>query len=175
MNKRNIKKFFIIIGTILLLLDFGICFIDSGDIFEALITMALETFIEFGELESILSILGMTFILFGLIIKEENIPHTTENNKKSIVKYNVLRVIGFIPFIGVLCFGIYSAIVGFGFVSSYSKGIEGFLSSIFIISFFVWPLYIIGAVIIIKSSSKIKSFKNNKMKNTTEKDRNIYI
>lgn len=82
MNKRNIKKIFIIIGTILLLIDFVICFIDSGDIFEALITMALETFIEFGELESILSILGMTFILFGLIIKEENIPHTTENNKK---------------------------------------------------------------------------------------------
>jgi len=95
----------------------------------------------------------MLLLILGLIIKKDN-------NKNPIEKYKKLRILGYLPFIGVLCFGIYSAIVGgVGFPTSYSDStwIEDFLGSIFIISLFVWPLYIIGFFLIIKSSSKIKN------------------
>lgn len=156
------------------MLDFVICFIDSGEIFEALITMALETFVEFGELESILSILGVIFLSLGLLIKKENISNTVVNIKNSIVKYRILRIIGYVPFVGILCFASYSAIYGFSFFFSTSYGFHAFFGSILIFSlFFLWPLYIIGIIIIIKSSSKIKNLNKLEIQNATEKDRNV--
>ena len=77
MNKKFLKRYLIIIGLILLFVNFIICFIKEGDIFFALFTMAFETFAEFGELESILSILGTIFLVWGLIIKQENVPKNT--------------------------------------------------------------------------------------------------
>lgn len=174
MNKRNIKKIFIVVGTILLLLDFVICFIDTADIFGALITMTVETFVEFGELESVLSILGMVFLSLGLLIEKGDTSNSVVNTKKSLKKYRILRIIGYLPFVGILCFAIYSSIYGFSFFFSTIYGLSAFFGSILIFSlFFLWPLYIIGIIIIIKSSSKIKSFKNKEMRNATEKDRNI--
>ena len=159
MTKKYFKRFLIIIGAILLLSNFIICLIDDGDILGALVAMTFETFVDFGELESILSILGMTFLFFGLIIKQEDVPQIAENNKNSIVKYKILRFLGYIPFIGILCFAIYSSIFVFSFLFSTSYGLEAFLETIFLFSLFIWPLYIIGAIIIIKSSSNIKNLK----------------
>ena len=48
-----------------------------------------------------------------------------------------------------------------------SYGVDAFLGSILVLSLFLWPLYIIGIVLIIKSSSKIRSFKELKNQNIT--------
>ena len=169
MNKKFLKRFLIIIGLILLLVNFIICLINEGDIFYALFTMAFETFAEFGELESILSILGMIFLVLGLIIKQENAPKTVDKN--SIVKYKILRAFGYLPFIGILCFAIYSSICGFSFLFSTSYGVGAFFGTIFLMSLFIWPLYIIGAIIIIKSSSKINNFNKSNVQNITDTDK----
>ena len=171
MNKKFLKRFLFIIGLILLFVNFIICFINERDIFFALFTMAFETFAEFGELESILSILGTIFLGLGLIIKQENEVQTVDNNKNLIVKYKILRALGYLPFIGSLCFAIYSSIFGFSFLFSTSYGIEAFFGTIFLISLFIWPLYIIGAIIIIKSSSKINDFNKSNGQNSIEKDK----
>lgn len=136
MNKTILKKFLIIIGLILLLTNFIICLGTEGDILGALFAMAFETFVEFGELESILSILGIAFLFSGLIIKKENIPNEIKYSKDSIVKYKILRVLGYLPFVGILCFASYSAICGFSFFLSTSYGFEAFFrkyTSMFIV------------------------------------------
>lgn len=160
------KKFLIIIGLILLLSNFIIYFINDGDILGALFAMIFETFVEFGELESILSILGTTFLFWGLIIKQENVTNTVENSKKSIVKYKILRILGYSPFVGTLCFALFSSIYGFSFFFSRSYGLEAFFGTIFLMSLIIWPLYIIGAIIIIKSSSNIEKFNVQDVKDT---------
>lgn len=169
MNKKFLKRYLIIIGLILLFVNFIICFIKEGDIFFALFTMAFETFAEFGELESILSILGTIFLVWGLIIKQENVPKTLDN-KNPIVKYKLLRVLGYLPFIGILCFATFSSICGFSFFFSKSYGLDAFFGTIFLMSLFIWPLYVIGAIIIIKSSSKINAFKKSNVQNSTDKE-----
>lgn len=169
MNKKFLKRYLIIIGLILLFVNFIICFIKEGDIFFALFTMAFETFVEFGELESILSILGTIFLVLGLIIKQENVPKTLDN-KNPMVKYKLLRVLGYLPFIGILCFATFSSICGFSFFFSRSYGLDAFFGTIFLMSLFIWPLYVIGAIIIIKSSSKINAFKKSNVQNSTDKE-----
>ena len=55
-----------------------------------------ETFIEFGELESILSILGTIFLVLGLIIKQEYEPKTVEtcnHNKRLPVAFQWSTII----------------------------------------------------------------------------------
>lgn len=168
---KNLKRFLIITGLILLLLNFIICLNDEGDIFFALFTMVFETFVEFGELESILSILGTIFLVLGLIIKKENATKVVDNNKNSIVKYKLLRALGYLPFIGILCFAIFSSICGFSFFFSRSYGLDAFFGTIFLMSLFIWPLYIIGAIMIIKSSSKINDFKKSNEQNSTDTDK----
>lgn len=160
MNKNLIKKTLIVIGIILLSLNFIICY--NGDVFLALFSMSFNAFVEFGDLESILSIVGMGCLFFGLIIKKENTSYTVENNKKLIVKYNIFRILGCLPFIGILCFAINSAINGFSFFFTTYDGLEAFFDTIFFFSLIIWPLYIIGGIIIIKSSSKIRDLKNSK-------------
>ena len=66
--------------------------------------MTFETFVEFGELESILSILGITLLIFGILIKDENASNEVQNNENFVKKYKLLRILGYIPFIGILCF-----------------------------------------------------------------------
>lgn len=171
MNKKFLKRFLIIIGLILLLSNFVICFIRDGDIFGALFAMIFKTFVEFGELESILSILGTIFLVWGLIIKKENVPETVDNNRNSIVKYKILRFLGYLPFVGILCFAIYSSICGFSFLFSTSYGLDAFFGTILLISLFIWPLYIIGAIIIIKSTSKINNFKKSNVQNITDTEK----
>ena len=170
MNKKFLKRFLIIIGLILLFVNYIICFINDGDVFFALFTMVFETFVEFGELKSILSILGTSFFVCRLIIKQENEQNSVDNNKNSIVKYKILRVFGYIPFVGILCFATFSSICGFSFFFSRSYGLDAFFGTIFLMSLFIWPLYVIGAIIIIKSSSKINAFKKSNVQNSTDKE-----
>ena len=158
MNKRILKNFLIIVGLILLGINFIIHLIDSGDIFEALLYMAFETFVEFGELESILSILGITLLAFGILIKNENTSNEPQNDEKSVRKYKLLRILGYTPFIVILCF----VTIRYGF--------NDFLGIIFLFSLFGWPLYIIGIILIIKSSSKVRSFKELNNKNITNQN-----
>ena len=164
--KRIIKISLIILGVILLVINFLNYFIDSGDFFYSLFNITLSAIVEFGENESILSILGITFTCVGLLIKNDYNLEEYKISKKSVKYYKVLKFIGFMPFIGVLCFGIFSAINGFSFFFSTSYGVEAFLESIFWISImFLWPFYLIGIVIIIKSTSKIKELQKYKNQN----------
>ena len=165
MNKRILKKFLIIIGLILLGLNFIICLINSGEVFETLFDIVFETFVEFGELESILSISGITLLTFGILIKNENASNETKNDKKAVRKYKLLRILGYMPFIGILIFATYSAISGISFLFSTSYGFDAFLGSILLLSLFLWPLYIIGIILIIKSSSKIRNFEESQTQN----------
>ncbi len=54
----------------------------------------------------------------------------------------IIFIISFIPYIGLLIYGIYSMIFGFTFIFSTSYGIEAFLDSIFILGLLlcVYPI-----------------------------------
>lgn len=79
-------------------------------------------------------------------------------NKKIIWK--ILLIIGLIPFIAVIGYGIYSAIVGFNVlcilncVKTY--GFIAFRDSIVIFSYLFWPTYIIGLILVEISIVKLK-------------------
>lgn len=143
MNKKTIKNILIITGFILLGLNFVIYLIDVENILEALLMMAFETFDEFGKLESLLSILSTILLTFGFLIKKDNSSYETENNINSSRKYKILRIIGYIPFLGVLIF-----------VSFLANSFNDFFRKIHTLSLFVWPLYLVGFILIIKNSSK---------------------
>ena len=48
MNKKIFKKFLVMIGLTLLGVNFIICLIESGDIFEALFTISFEAVADLG-------------------------------------------------------------------------------------------------------------------------------
>ena len=157
MNKNLLKKILIIIGLALLLYNLSMFSLETSNIFEAFVFMTMETFLEFGEIESLFTIFGTLFLLVGISLKKEESTVPTEINYKRLkIKYNLLKFLGFLPFVAILCIGIFCAFSGFSFFFSTSYGISAFFSSIFLFSLLVWPFYIIGAVLIIKSSQKLK-------------------
>ena len=159
MNKKLLKFILIAIGIILLLITFILYLIDTGNVLDAFIFIALEGILDFGEIESILTILGLICLIVGLMMQsnKNNNIFTEENSKKHKIKYQILKISGYLPFIGILCCGIYHSIVGFSiFFSDADYGVSAFLASILMFSLFIWPLYIIGIILIIKSSKKLK-------------------
>jgi len=70
-----------------------------------------------------------------------------------------MLILGIIPFIIPLIYGIYSFIFGVTFFFDTTSGFEGLFNSILMWSFVYWPTYIIGAILIIISAIKIKRSK----------------
>lgn len=87
------------------------------------------------------------------------------NNNNLVRKYKVLRILGSLPFIEILCYAFFSAIYGLTFLYSTSYGFDAFLGSIVLSSLFIWPLYIIGIVLIIIGSFIIEQSEMNVIKN----------
>lgn len=58
------------------------------------------------------------------------------------------------------------------FLYTTSYGFDAFLGGILIPSLFLWPLYIIGIILILIGSLKIRKFKESEI---IEKERNDYI
>lgn len=75
----------------------------------------------------------------------------------------ILLVVGTLPFIVSLTFGIYSSISGFSglcwWQCNYDYGFKAFFDSILLFSYIFWPAYIIGTILIILSAIKIKNKK----------------
>lgn len=67
-------------------------------------------------------------------------------------------ILGTIPFIIPLVYGIYSFFAGFSFFTT-TKGFEGMFDAIIVWSFVYWPTYIIGLILIIVSIIKLKKKK----------------
>ena len=156
--KKIIQKLLIIIGIILLMSLFIVEYMDTKSIINAFFTISLNTVLEFGKIESLLSILGILCIIIGIFSKENL---NRNNSNKSLMKYKILKWIGIFPFIAILCIGLFSMINGFSFMFSTSYGISAFFESIMIISLLIWPLYIIGIALIIYSKKKITNIEKN--------------
>lgn len=156
--KKNIKRILIIVGILLLVYYCFISFEQYGDIFGTLLSILLFIF-EIGDPESMYIILGVIFITIGLLIKdsEKKVKYDVEITDKVRKKYKLIRRLGFLPFVAMLLAGTISSIYGFTFFFSTSYGLEGFIDCIIFFSIFCWPLYIIGIILIIKYSQKLKS------------------
>lgn len=83
-------------------------------------------------------------------------------NKNKLV-WKILLIIGLIPFVIVLGYGIISSITGFSGICFYNctkeYGLLAFIDSIIMYSYVYWPTYIIGLILIIFSLFKIKKNK----------------
>ena len=157
--KKNIKRMLIIVGALLLAYYFFISFEQHGTIFDTLLSMLLFI-LEIGDPESMYIILGVIFIATGIIIRDSDnkVKNNVETTDKVRKKYKLIRILGFLPFVAMLTVGVISSIYGFTFFFSTSYGLDGFIESIIFFSIFCWPLYIIGIILIIKYSQKLKSF-----------------
>jgi len=135
LNKTYIKKGVTLLGITLLLFNFILYIIEFGDIFEAslnaIFSLAFGS-VYFDGLQSYLTLLSIICLITGLFMQK---------------KYKSLRFIGYFPFIILLCMCIL------------------FLSNItLLISLtctFFWPYYIVGVILIVVSSIKLKQTKNN--------------
>ena len=79
-------------------------------------------------------------------------------NKK--ILWKILLLIGLIPFISILIYGIYVSITGFSLLCilncAKEYGFIAFRDSIISISYIIWPIYIIGLLLITLSIFKLK-------------------
>ena len=73
----------------------------------------------------------------------------------------VLLIVGIIPLIVPIVYGICNSINGFSgmclWTCDYDYGFKAFVSSIILYSFIFWPTYIIGIVLVSLSLKKLKS------------------
>ena len=74
----------------------------------------------------------------------------------------VLLIVGIIPFIAPLVYGIYNSINGFSGMcwwacEHYDYGFKALTGSIILYSYIFWPTYIIGIALVILSVIKLKS------------------
>ena len=75
--------------------------------------------------------------------------------------WTLLLIVGMIPFIVPLVYGIYNSINGFSglclWPCDYDYGFKAFADSIMFYSFIFWPTYIIGIVLVFLSVKKLKN------------------
>ena len=76
--------------------------------------------------------------------------------KKKIIIWQVLLLIGLLPFVVPILLGFISIFTGFSFLAAYSTGFEALFGVLSFWSFLFWPTYIIGIILIIISTIKIK-------------------
>lgn len=156
-NKKILKRSLIIIGFLLLFINLAILktkYPYYHGILELIVLLGDVITEYIGECESILSILGFLCLFIGILINS----HDSDSNKKKLY-YKIHLIVGLLPFIGVIIYGIFSAINGFTFIYSTSYGLEAFSCTVIIMSLLIWPYYIIGLALIIKGIFKIKSKK----------------
>jgi len=69
-----------------------------------------------------------------------------------------LLIIGCVPFLIALSMGIYNSIVGFSGLGFYNRyyGFKAFLDTIILLSYLIFPFYIIGLFLIIFSIIKLR-------------------
>lgn len=170
MNKNILKKILVVLGAIFVLINFAINYIaEEGEILEAIFAMGFKSFEESSVAEIILTILAILCFAIALLMKDEKTISNKENIKckekspeQMITKYKIWRVIGCLPFIGILSAAIYAAIEGVGFITTTIYGFEAFIMTIIVCSITLWPAYLIGIFLIVRSSIKIDKLKGQK-------------
>jgi len=156
MDKKNKKILLITISTVWIIIEIML----EGGLLMKTMNTAFEPF------ENITFILAIILLIIGICIEISKTE--INNNDKKILKYKILRAIGYLPFIGILLYGIFSMFNGFTFIFSTSYGFEAFIGTIIIYSIIIWPLYILGLILIIKSNNKIKNFSSKSIINDEE-------
>lgn len=95
----------------------------------------------------------------GIELFKGNSAKEDSMKKKKIISY-VILFIGLLPFVYVLCIGIYNSFSGYSrlclFECELDYGLSAFIDSIIITSYLFWPLYLIGLIFIILSFFKFK-------------------
>lgn len=149
MNKKTIKYLLIVLSSLYIIIELLIV---------GPIDKILYITLEFND--NILLLIAIILLLIGIFIEK-----TDKKIKKTnqIVKYKILKKIGYVPFVLVVLYGIYCFVNGFIFFNTTEYGLSAFFSSIFIISIAIaGPFYIIGMTLIIMSNKKIKQINEKK-------------
>lgn len=143
MSKKNYKYMMIILSSLYIVIDL----IIIGPI-NKIMDVALD------YEENIPFVIAVILLLIGIFIDATD-KKINENAK--LRKYKILKIIGYIPFIIVTLYGIFCFFTGFDFFLKTTYGLPAFFGSIFILSIlFMWPFYIIGIALIVKSKKLIK-------------------
>lgn len=151
MNKKIIKKELVIVfGEIITLITMCLYIIEANYMIKNINYYLYES-------NNIFLIdkrlFFMIFSLF-LIIIGINLDKKDKNKKINKLKYNLLKLIGLLPFLNLICVGIYYMFKGYqlytnGFNDIYIYGLKALLFTIIRMSIILWPLYIIGIFLII--------------------------
>lgn len=143
MSKKIYKYMMIILSSLYIVIDL----IIIGPI-NKIMDVALD------YEENIPFVIAVILLLIGIFIDATD-KKINENAK--LRKYKILKIIGYIPFIIVILYGIFRSFTGFDFFLKTTYGLPAFFGSIFILSIlFMWPFYIIGIALIVKSKKLIK-------------------
>lgn len=143
MNKNTFKKLCLLTGFSILIYYFfqsllnAYYYKDFGGILS-------DFLINFNMIQ----ILAIFLVVSGFILPDQK----TVKRKKWILFF----MIGCLPFIAVLIYGLISMVSGFTFINSSSYGLQAFVDSTVLFSYLFWPLYIIGLAFIILSVFKLK-------------------
>lgn len=150
--KKTIKKILIILGSIMTIYTMLQSLIDANFSISTAIDYYLEYFMGLLTLYPIciITVLGPLLIIIGAFINTENQDdiNPEEKIKKIEKKYKTLIFIGTTPFIGVILSGIMEDFSG-----------DSLIGVILLYSIILWPLYIIGIIMIIIGIIKIKTIK----------------
>ena len=152
MNKKLLKNILITIGIIYLFIILLLNLHFNYNIIESLCNMFGGLFINF----NIIFLPGIISLIAGFMIDTKQ----TEPKQNSIKKYIKLRILGLIPFIGILCYAFLSTIVGASFMGSDIFGFDAFI--LVLLACFMSPWSWLGLVLIIISTLKIKKSKTKK-------------
>lgn len=162
MNKKNIKKLLILIGIIPFIYTIISVIINKRYTIGHLPLLSFFIGIEEGTIEGIIQIIGIILIITGILIN---------NNSKenvNIKKYKKLKKLGYILTIISAIYISLIIILNIIYINPSSTSllqlttgeIFNILLTLFFISF-LWPIPIIGLILIIKSNQKLK-IKSNK-------------
>lgn len=157
--KNTIKKILIILGIAITAYSILHCLIEAS--FD--ITRAIDYYFEYYlgivilNPISLITILGPIMIIIGTFLdtNDKNIQKNKEEVEKQTKKYRTFILLGYLPFLGVISYGFFSMLTGFSFLNSTAYGFEALISSTLLLSILLWPLYIIGIILIVYSSIKL--------------------
>lgn len=97
-------------------------------------------------IEHIPFIISIILLIVGVFIKIEQKKRT----KNCKIKYIIFIITGILLFIGIILYNLYLTINISNIIT-----IDEFISNLIFLSYFVWPLYIIGALLIILNLKNI--------------------
>ena len=164
MNKKILKYSLIILGILPFIYLIYITFLHTieytNDILDVIRNIPVQFILEMLDYPYLL--IGLIPLIIGILIDSKQPQNNTKEKKvPKNLKWKILLIIGLLPFIFVLAYGIYSMLEGFSFFSTSYHGIDAFIFFLFIFSFLFWPLYILGAALIIISVVKLKNSNSN--------------